>query len=575
MINNELADIFNKIADLLEIKGDNPFRIRAYRTAASNILSLGKDVSLMTRDELLDIPGIGSDLAGKIREYLETGRINMLENLKLEYPEGLVSLLGVPGIGPKTAGLIYKRFKVDNLSDLEKLAGEHRLTGIPGIKDKTEANIIKGIRMLTRVSARRPLGTVLPAAGRILDYLSANAPVGKIAIAGSIRRWKETINDIDIIATSEDPHKVMNIFTGIAGVRDVLVKGPTKSSIVMGDGIQVDLRVVDADSFGAALLYFTGSKAHNIKIRELASRSGMKINEYGIFSERNGEKLGGRSEEDIYRILDIAYIEPEMREDTGEVEAAAERSLPRLIEAGDIKGDLHVHTDWSDGSETLEDMIKKPLEMGYGYIAVTDHSKGLGIARGLAEERIIEQRRIIDALNRRSGRFKVLAGAEVDIRADGSLDFGPEILAGLDIVIASVHSGFNQSREQITGRITTAMRNPFVSVICHPTGRLIGEREGYELDMDAVLKAAAETGAAIEINAYPLRLDLQADYVKTAKTMGVQLVISTDAHKTAHFDNMVFGVSVARRGWLEKGDVLNTLNYGNLLKRLKKMRGSR
>lgn len=573
-VNAEISVVFNKIADLLEIKGDNPFRIRAYRNAAASIEMFGKDVSVLSSDELVEIPGIGKDLAAKIGEFIKTGHIEMLEKLKLEFPEGLISLLNVPGVGPKTAGLIYKKYHIDNIDDLEKTARKHKLASIPGIRDKTEANILRGIQMLKRVKERHPLGRVLPLANNIVAYLSANARVRQISIAGSIRRWKETINDIDIISTSEKPRMAMNVFTGMPGVREVLMKGPTKSSVLLEEGIQADLRVVDEDSFGAALLYFTGSKSHNIRLRELALRSGMKINEYGIFSEKKGEKLGGKSEGDIYRVLGLQYIPPEMREDRGEIDAAASGVLPHLVEIRDIRGDLHIHTDWSDGKDGIEDIVNEAVKKGYRYMAITDHSKGLGIAGGLSAERLQEQRKLIDAINRKQKRIRLLAGVEVNIMTDGSLDMGLEVLQKLDIVIASVHSGFSQSREQITGRIVTAMRNPLVSVICHPTGRLIGEREGYEIEMDEILRVAAETGTAIEINAFPMRLDLQDTYVRSAKMLGVPLVISTDSHHTGQFDNMVFGVSVARRGWLERSDVLNTLDHGRLIKWLKHKRSS-
>jgi DNA polymerase (family 10) len=362
----------------------------------------------------------------------------------------------------------------------------------------------------------------------------------------------------------------MKVFTGMPYVSQIIAKGPTKSSVVLKDGIQVDIRVVEEESFGSALAYFTGSKAHNIRLREIASKAGLKINEYGIFREKDNRKLGGRSEEDIYSVLGLQYVAPELREDTGEVEAAAAGTLPHLIEAADIKGDLHVHSNWSDGVQDLEDLVKTSLEKGYRYIAVTDHSKGLGVAGGLSEERIIRQKKMIDAINRKTGKFRLLSGAEVNIKSDGGLDFDDELLKQLDVVIASVHTGFKQPAEQITKRLVAAMKNPFVSIIGHPSGRLIGEREAYEIDMEEVLKTAAETGTAIEINAYPLRLDLTEPNVRLAKSMNVQLVISTDSHNSGQFDNMLYGVAVARRGWLEKRDVLNTLECSQLLKKLRK-----
>jgi DNA polymerase (family 10) len=570
MKNAEIAAIFNNIADLLEIQGENPFRIRAYRKAAFNVGSMGKDVSSLSKEDLMETPGIGSDLAGKIQEYTKTGRVEAYEKLKQEVPESLVTLLGVPGLGPKTVSLLYREYHVKDIDHLEKLAREHKLSTLPGIKEKTEASIIKGIEMIRRYAARYPIGKVLPLAEEIRDYLRAKAPVGEIEVAGSIRRWKETIKDIDIICISKDADAVMRIFTKMPDVRQVLMKGPTKSSVVIQDGIQVDIRVVEEDSFGSAIAYFTGSKAHNIRLRELAVRAGYKLNEYGIFREKDNRKLGGRKEEDIYDILGLQYVPPELREDTGEIEEAQKRSLPKLVELEDIRGDLHVHSNWSDGSLGIGDVIRRPLEKGYGYIALTDHTKGLGVARGLKEERILEQLKVIDAVNRKLRGFRLLSGVEINIKNDGTLDFEDDFLARLDIVVASVHSGFKQSREQLTDRTVKAMRNPHVSVIGHPSGRLIGEREAYEIDMEEVIETAAKTGTAIEINAYPLRLDLSESYVRLAKTRGASIVISTDAHNDGQFDNMKYGVAIARRGWLEKKDILNTLPCEKLLRRLRK-----
>jgi len=570
MKNQEIVKIFNDIADLLEIKGENPFRIRAYRRAALNIESLSTDIASTPKDELMKIPGIGQDLAGKILEYIQTGKMHDYEDLKKEVPEGLSGLLSVPSLGPKTAKLLFEKLQVKDLDDLARLAREHKLIGLPGIKEKTEENIIKGIEMLKRGMERQPLGKVLPVAKDVVGYLKTHAPVDQIKIAGSIRRWKDTVKDIDILATSRDPKAVMNAFVHLPHVQDILMHGPTKSSVIIHEGLQVDLRVVEEDSFGAALAYFTGSKAHNIRLREMAVKSGLKINEYGIFREKDDKKLGGKREEDVYRILSLPFIAPELREDLGEIEAAIEGRLPRLIDSSDIRGDLHVHTRRSDGSHDFDELIREAKKRGYEYIAITDHSKGLGIARGLNEERLLEEKAEIEALNKKLKGFKLLAGVEVDIRSDGRMDFTDEILRQMDIVVASIHSGFRQSREQITRRLTSAMRNPCVSIIAHPTGRLIGERDPYDVDMHEVLKVAKETGTAIEINAYPLRLDLNDAYAKMAKEIGIRLAISTDTHITNQFDFMEYGVAIARRGWLEKRDVLNALDYHSLLKALKK-----
>lgn len=570
MKNQEIAKIFNEIADLLELKGENPFRIRAYRRAAMQIEGLPKDVSQVTEEELIKLPGIGKDLAGKIKEYLNKGKIELHEELRKEFPETFLTLLQVPGLGPKTAKLVYEKLKIKDINQLEEAARTGRLRTLPGIREKTEENILKGIEFLKRGTERRPIGRVLPLALDIVEHIKKKAPVNEIAIAGSLRRWKDTIKDIDILVTSSRPEEVMKAFVELPHVKDVLAKGQTKSSVIITEGIQVDLRVVEEDSFGAALQYFTGSKAHNIKLREMASKMGLKINEYGVFRESDNKRLGGRTEEEVYKILGLPWIPPELREDTGEIEAALEGRLPDIISIGDIKGDLHVHTKWSDGSHDLETLIESAKKRNYEYIAITDHSKGLGVARGLDEERLLEQIRLIDQINNKLDRFRLLKGVEIDIRSDGRLDLSDDILKRLDIVVASIHSGFKQSKEQLTKRVLSAIRNPHVSVIAHPTGRLIGERDAYELDIEAIFREAKKYGVAFEINAYPLRLDLNEHHAKLAKEYGIPIVISTDTHLTQHFDYMTYGVSIARRAWLEKADVLNCLPYNELIKRLRK-----
>ncbi len=569
MKNQQIAKIFNEIAEFLELKSENVFRIRAYQRAAQNIDGLAKDVSTLSDEELIAIPGIGKDLVGKIHEYLEKGFVAKHEELKKEIPAGVLDLLRVPGLGPKKARLLFEKLKIKNVSELEKVIKSGKLKGMPGIQKKTEENILQGIEFLKRGTERKPLGRVMPLAEDIISRMKDSAPVDRIEVAGSIRRWKETVKDIDILTTSKFPGKVMEVFVKNPHVSRVLAQGATKSSIITDDGIQVDLRVVDEDCFGAALQYFTGSKQHNIKLREMARRAGLKINEYGVFREPGEKKIGGKHEEDIYKALKLAYVPPELREDTGEIDAALLGRLPDLLTLGDIKGDLHVHTNWSDGSHDLDTIVKAAKKKGYKYIAITDHTKGLGVAHGLDEKRLAEEIKLIDDSNERLSGFKILRGTEIDIHSDGRLDLSDEALAGLDIVVASIHSGFKQTREQITKRILSAIRNPSVSVIAHPTGRLIGERDAYAIDMEAVLKEAARHGVAMEINAYPLRLDLNDLHVRMAKQLEVQLVISTDMHITSQFDYMTYGVSVARRGWVEKKDVLNALEYEDLMTWLK------
>jgi DNA polymerase (family 10) len=569
MKNQEIAKIFNEIAGLLEIKNDNPFRIRAYRRAALNVEGLTRNVEDLSEDELLGVPGVGKELAAKIAEYIKTGNIAAHEELKKEIPQIVLDLESVPGLGPKTAMLLHEKLHIKSIDELAKLAEEHKLAGLRGIKGKTEENILKGIGMLRRGQERSPLGKVLPIAQDLVDQLRLKAPLTRIDIAGSLRRWKDTIKDIDILAMSDNPKEVMRVFVHLPHVKEVIMQGPTKSSVVIKEGLQVDLRVVEKESYGAALAYFTGSKEHNIRLREMAVKRGLTINEYGIFRVKDNTKLGGEKEEDTYKILDLQYVPPEMREDRGEIEAAIEGKLPKLVTVNDIKGDLHVHSKWSDGSHTFEQLAEVAKEHGYSYFALTDHSQGLGVARGLTAERLAEQKREIDTLNKKLKNIRILHGTEVDIRSDGTLDFHDDVLQTLDIVVASIHSGFKQTKEQLTSRIVAAMKNPYVSIIAHPTGRLIGERDAYEVDMDEILKTAKETGTAMEINAYPLRLDLSDIYAKKAKELRIPIVISTDAHVTTQFNFMSYGVSIARRSWLEKEDIANTLEVKQLLKKLK------
>jgi len=569
MKNQQIAVVFSEIASLLELSGENPFRIRAYQRAALNIGGLSQDVAEMTDEELRAIPGIGPDLVGKIRQFLGTGRVDLHAELKKEIPSGLLDILRVPGVGPKTAKTLYAKAGVRSLDDLETLTREGKLAGLPGIQKKTEENIRKGIDTLRKGRERHPLGRAIPIAEDMIRKLRAKTPLSRIAVAGSLRRWKETVKDIDILATSAKPEKVMEVFTGLPIVQEVLARGTTKSSVLTADGIQVDLRVVEDGSFGAALQYLTGSKEHNIKLREMASRAGLKINEYGIFRESDGKRIGGKQEGEVYKALRLPFIPPELREDTGEIEAAQRGGLPDLLTVEEIRGDLHVHTKWSDGAHDFDALVRAARKKGYRYIAITDHSKGLGIAHGLDEKRLREQIARIEEVNRTLRGFRILSGVEVDIRGDGTLDLPDAVLRELDIVIASIHSGFRQSREQITARLLSAVRNPVVGIIAHPSGRLIGERDPYDVDMEALFREAAARGVAMEVNAHPSRLDLSDHHVRMAKRYGIPLVISTDTHVTANFDYMEYGVAVARRGWAVGDDVLNTLPCKNLLKRLR------
>jgi DNA polymerase (family 10) len=574
MKNQEIAKIFNEIADLLEIKNDNPFRIRAYRKAAQNVESLSEDVTEIIKSgkKLTDIPGIGKDLAEKIIEYVNTGKVASHEELKAEIPRALLDLMSVPGLGPKTAKLIYDKLDIDSIDKLEEAARSHKLQQLPKIRQKTEENILKGIEFLKKSRGRIPLGLAWPVACDIVKALSKLKEVKKIDTAGSLRRCKETIGDIDILVVSDKPEKVMNAFTTLPVVSEVLAKGETKSSIRTKDNIQVDIRVVDSKCYGAALAYFTGSKAHNIRLREMAVKKGLKISEYGVFDEKTNKFIAGAEEKDIYDAVGLPWIPSELREDTGEIEAALKGELPDLIETKHIKADFHIHTKWSDGGNTIEEMVEAARRRGYSYIAITDHSRALGVAHGLDEKRILEQIEVIRKLNAKIKDIKILCGIEANIGMDGSLDLPVEILKKLDIVVASVHSGFKQDRRTMTERVIKCLKSGLVDILGHPTGRLLGERDAYEIDMGEVLKVAKETGTAIEVNAYPLRLDLTDINCKRAKEIGVKIAVSTDSHFTDQLDYMSLGVSVARRGWLERADVINTLEFGELLATIKRRR---
>lgn len=571
MENQKIAKIFEEIADLLELKGENPFRIRAYRKAAMNIESLPEDVSTLLEEKRLEeIPGIGKDLAQKIEEILRTGTLEQLEKLRMEIPSSLIEILSIPGLGPKTAKIIYDNLKIKSIDELEKMAKEHKLQGLPGIRAKTEENIIRGIELLKAGKERRRLDQAISISRNFINYLKKIPGVERISEAGSVRRRKETIKDIDILITSSSPDLVMEKFVSHPLVREVISKGETRSSVRTRDFMQVDLRVVEPESYGSALAYFTGSKEHNIKLRDMAKGMGLKLNEYGIFNERTGEKLGGKEEKDIYTILGLQYIPPELREDRGEIEASREGKIPELVELNEIKGDFHIHSRWSDGWNSIEEIVMYAINKGYEFIAITDHSKSLGVAKGLDEEKLMAQREEIEKLRKKYPQINILHGIEVDIKSDGTLDFSDDILSELDIVIAAIHSGFKQDRDTITRRLISAMENPYVHIIAHPSGRLIGERDPYDVDMEKIIEHAKETGTILEINAYPQRLDLRDIYCKRAKESGVMIAIGTDAHWLSQLEYMELGVWVARRGWLEKKDVLNTFSWEEIKGLLKK-----
>ena len=570
MKNIELSRIFEQIAKILKIKEENPFKIRAYEKITLVLENLPIDIeTIYHQGGLNNIPGVGTGIAKKIEEFLTTGKLEYYEKLKETIPSGVIELLDISEVGPKTAKLLYEELGVDNIEKLEKAVKEHRIKDLPGMGEKSETNILRGIELYKRRKERFLLGRALPLAEEMVESLSQLKETDKISFAGSLRRKKETIGDIDILITSQNPEKIMRTFTSLPQVREILAEGPTKSSIITKDDLHIDVRVVEPISFGAALQYFTGSKAHNIKLRELALKRGLKINEYGVFEVESGNRIAGEKEEEVYQALNLPFIPPELREDRGEIEAAQEKKLPQLIEYSQIRGDLHLHTKWSDGAHTIRQMAEAAKKRGYKYIAITDHSQSLKIAGGLIEKRLREQVEEIQKLNQELKDFTILSGIEVDIKSDGSLDFSDEMLSKLDVVIAAIHSGFKQESKIITERIIKAMQNRLVNILAHPTGRLIGFRESYQVDMNEMIKVAAETGTILEINAYPERLDLNDVYCRMAKDKGVQLAIETDAHSIDGLEFMNLGVDVARRGWLEEKDIVNTLPLNELLKRLK------
>ena len=566
MIKNiEIANIFDNIASILKIRNENRFKVRAYERVAATIENFPMEVETIYRAGQLDeIPGVGEAIAKKIEELIETGKLEYYENMKKSIPSGVLELLKVSDVGPRKAKLFYEELGIDNVDKLEEAAREHKLENLPGMGKKAEENILRGIELYNRKEKRALLGVALPIAKEIIDCLKSLKEINQIDFAGSLRRRKDTIGDIDILVTSKQPEKIMDKFTHLPEVKEILAEGLTKSAILTRQNIHVDLRVVEPDSFGAALQYFTGSKAHNVRLREMAVKQGLKINEYGVFQTKDDKKVAGKEEQEIYQKLGLPFIMPELREDRGEFEAAQKNQLPELVIMKDIKGDLHIHTSDSDGLNSIEEMVKEARKRGYKYIAITDHSQSLSIAGGLNEKRLQEQIDRIEKINHSLNDLVVLKGIEVDIKSDGTLDFPDSLLEKLDIVIAAIHTGFKQEREQIMDRLTSAMRNPHVNIIAHPTGRIIGYREPYAVDMQEIIRAAAKTNTALEINASPERMDLNDIYVKSAKEKDVLLSIGTDAHQLSSLDNMSYGISIARRGWLEKNHLLNTFSLAEL-----------
>jgi len=568
--NREIAAILYEMAELLELHAENRFKIIAFSKAARAIESLKEDIVQVCREKRLQsIPGVGKAIAQKVEEYLRTGRIQSHQELLAQTPSGQAELLKISGLGPKTIFMLHEKLNIANLDDLERAATEHRIRRLPRMGETREKNIQRSIERYKKRSQRILYSTAEPIVNEILAYLGGIAGLEHITAAGSFRRGKETVGDIDILATATRPEEVVASFVRMPMVEEVLAKGPTKASVIVQETIQVDLRIVEHKSYGTVLQYFTGSKDHNVRMRQLALGRGYSLNEYSLTRLADSQDLFYETEEEVYAALGLQYIPPEMREDNGEIKAALQGRLPRIVELKDLRGDLHVHSSWSDGRASIQEMAEASRALGYEYIAICDHSPSIGIAGGLVPEKLEQKIEAVAAANEALEGITVLMGTEVDIKADGGLDYPDELLARCDVVVASVHMGQQQTERAITGRLISAIENKNVDIIGHPTGRIINQREPYGLDLQAVLEAAARTGTALEINAYPGRLDLNDINARAAKDMGVKMSINTDAHDPTMLSNMKYGVNVARRAWLEKKDLLNAMSLQELMNTLK------
>ncbi len=574
MKNSEIAKVLYDIADMLELKAEQ-FKPMAYRRAARHIEELSEDIGeVYSRGgvkALRQIPGVGESIAEKVVQLITVGKSKYYNDLKKKFPTHISSLIEVPGLGPKKVKVLHSKLKIQSVEDLEKAAKSHQIAKLKGFGEKTESDILKGIEMVKAGKKRMLVGFAMPIARELEKRLKSLNWVSDAVVAGSFRRRKETIGDLDILAVSSYPKKVMDFFVGMPDVERILANGITKSSVMLRNGLQVDLRVVEDKSFGAAMQYFTGDIQHNVRLREIAIRKGLKLNEYGLFG-KNEKYIAGRDEKGVYNALGLQYIEPELRSDNGEIEAALAKNLPALIPYASIRGDLHVHTSKSDGAEKITVMVESAKSMGYEYVAITDHSVSERIAGGLPEEEMEMWLSEIRSFSRKVHGIKVLAGSEVSIRADGSLDYSDSLLKKMDIVVASVHSRFKSDQDEITRRILSALENEHVDILGHPTGRLIYRRDPLEFDLRAVLKSAVDNDVFLEINSQPDRMDLKDSHVREAKILGAKFVINTDAHTTGEMRFMELGVAIARRGWLGKDDVINTKPLKDLPKFFKKIR---
>ena len=571
MKNIEIADIFYNIVDLLEMQ-EKSFRSRAYEKAARILENMSEDVADIYHKgglkALEEIPGVGSSIALKIEEYLKTDQIKSYQGLKKDLPIKVEELRAVEGLGPKKIKKLYKELGVKSLKDLERAAKSGEISQLDDFGSISEKNILKGIEFVKRSQGRFLLGQIMPLIRELYERLEKLKEVEKISLAGSIRRRKETIGDADILIASSKPEKVVDFFVNQPEVVRVWAKGSTRSSVRLKAGFDCDLRVVENSSFGSALQYFTGNRYHNIATRRIAIQKGLKLNEYGLF--RDKKKIAGSSEKEIYKAIGLPFIDPELRENNGEIEAALENKLPQLIKYDSLKGDCHCHSNWSDGAASIEEMAQAAQKMGYEYLAITDHTRGLSVAHGLNEDDLKRQGEEIDKLNQKLKNFKILKGCEANIGLDGSIDINQEILKDLDLVIASIHSGMRRSAEEMTNRLIKTMENPYIDIIGHPTGRVIFQREGYTFDWSKVLEKAKENHIALEVNSYYERLDLKDTDIKKAIEVGVKLVIDTDSHYPENLSFIEYGLAMARRGWAQEKDVLNTLSKDKLLQYFKK-----
>jgi len=563
--NFELARLFYEMATLLEVRNESVFRVRAYQRAAQMLESLTEDIATVAaRGDLQKLPGIGKDLAARIDEFVTSGRLAQLEAMRTDLPPRFLTLLEIRGLGPRTAKLLWDRLGVDTVDRLEEICRSKEILTVDGIREKTCENILKGIAIWRAGRTRTLLPTARAVAEHVAQALRSHGGVERLEVAGSLRRMRETVKDVDILVTSTDPERVIATLTSLPSVIEVIARGDTKASVRHQDGLQIDLRVVAPEAFGAALQYFTGSPDHNVRVRELARRRGLTITEYGVSEQKSGRRVAGDTEEDVYATVGPPWIPAELRENTGEIEAARNGGLPELVTTGAIRGDLHAHTDWSDGHLPLEKLVATAEERGYEYIAVSDHSRSDTIARGLGIDELRAQVRRIRELQP-SHRIRILAASECAILADGTMDFPDEVLDELDLVLAAVHSRFKQTREEMTARIVRALGHPKVHVLAHPTGRLLGSRDPYDVDLEAVFAAARQHGKAIEINASPERLDLADVHARRAAELGIPIAINTDTHYLHNFDNLALGVAVARRAWIGPSQVLNARPLAELV----------